>query len=823
MATGQSVQGLPETAQLEGVACPSTASCFAVGYYTGIVTALLNPATGQLASGQSVLAYGGDGELSGVACASATECLAVGIDGAGDTMTWALVPAGIFLSPSSLPNATIGTAYPSTTFTASGGTSPYTFAVTSGNLPDGVTLINGVLGGTPTSSAQTETFTVTATDSAIPALTGSQTYTITVNDPVTVSDVSPDSGPAGGGSVVTITGTDFSPASTVEFGTVAATLVSSISATELEATSPPEALGPVDVIVTTGGVPSEPDPADDQFSYLPPPPPPAPPSGASSSASGTCAGSSSTCNATDNGTTVTGNGFGSFTVAQYSSDPVGAPSFSSAGEYIDVQVAPGSSFSGLTVQDCDLNGGTSLLWWNGSAWETVSSGSYSTGPPECVTATLSPTSTPTMSDLTGTVFGVALPTPSATTVIASSNPSTYGESVTFTAAVSPTDGGGTVAFYVAGSATPISGCGTAVLSLVSGNYQATCETSVLAAGTYSISATYSGDSVYATSTGTLSPDQTVQSAATSFAVTVNGSSTSASVPYGTVASLAETGVLPAATGTVTFTSGSTALCTITLPSTSCTTSPTLAVGSYSNFAGAFIDTDGNYSDALSTNTVSLAVTSVATGAPIAVADHFDTAVDTTLTVNPASGVLANDTLNGATIVSKTNPAHGTLTLNANGSFTYTPARHFDGVDSFTYTLRNSSGSSSATVTIDVPARADLSVTLSAPLTANPASPFSYTMTVRNAGPDPAIGVIASLSLPAGLTIISVSSGHPLQLFGLLIWSTGTLAPNASLSYTVVVEVNRKAPSTLTVLAAAAATGSIDPNLSDNVATAATKT
>ena len=30
------------------------------------------------------------------------------------------------------------------------------------------------------------------------------------------------------------------------------------------------------------------------------------------------------------------------------------------------------------------------------------------------------------------------------------------------------------------------------------------------------------------------------------------------------------------------------------------------------------------------------------------------------------------------------PTHGTLTLNANGSFTYTPAANYNGADSFTY-------------------------------------------------------------------------------------------------------------------------------------------
>ena len=37
-----------------------------------------------------------------------------------------------------------------------------------------------------------------------------------------------------------------------------------------------------------------------------------------------------------------------------------------------------------------------------------------------------------------------------------------------------------------------------------------------------------------------------------------------------------------------------------------------------------------------------------------------------------------------TAVLVTGPAHGTLTLNANGSFTYTPDANFNGSDSFTY-------------------------------------------------------------------------------------------------------------------------------------------
>src|SRR5258708_4894960 len=64
-----------------------------------------------------------------------------------------------------LKGGVTGTAY-SETINAQGGTSPYTFAVTSGALPTGTTLnrSSGVISGTP-SAASTFAFAVTVTDS----------------------------------------------------------------------------------------------------------------------------------------------------------------------------------------------------------------------------------------------------------------------------------------------------------------------------------------------------------------------------------------------------------------------------------------------------------------------------------------------------------------------------------------------------------------------------------------------------------------------------------------------------------------------------------
>lgn len=68
----------------------------------------------------------------------------------------------IAVNPASLPNATTGTPY-SIPLSVFGGISPYSFGVTSGSLPPGITLSRGRLLGTPT-QAGTFFFTITATD-----------------------------------------------------------------------------------------------------------------------------------------------------------------------------------------------------------------------------------------------------------------------------------------------------------------------------------------------------------------------------------------------------------------------------------------------------------------------------------------------------------------------------------------------------------------------------------------------------------------------------------------------------------------------------------
>jgi hypothetical protein len=95
-------------------------------------------------------------------------------------------------------------------------------------------------------------------------------------------------------------------------------------------------------------------------------------------------------------------------------------------------------------------------------------------------------------------------------------------------------------------------------------------------------------------------------------------------------------------------------------------------------------------------------------APVVRNDTYTAAQDTTLTV-PAPGVLGNDTDpdgNPVTVRPSTQPAHGTLQLNADGSFTYVPNPGYVGTDSFTYTATDgdlSSAPASVSITVQSPA------------------------------------------------------------------------------------------------------------------------
>ena len=116
-------------------------------------------------------------------------------------------------------------------------------------------------------------------------------------------------------------------------------------------------------------------------------------------------------------------------------------------------------------------------------------------------------------------------------------------------------------------------------------------------------------------------------------------------------------------------------------------------------------------------TVTITVYSI----PVANNDAYTTIKGQELDVAAANGVLVNDTNADGNALSAqlvNGPANGTVTLNPDGSFSYTPAAGFWGLDSFTYTAMNGMAvSNTATVTITV-----LSPITAVTLNATPAAP-----------------------------------------------------------------------------------------------------
>jgi Bacterial Ig domain/Calx-beta domain/CARDB/FG-GAP-like repeat/FG-GAP repeat len=150
---------------------------------------------------------------------------------------------------------------------------------------------------------------------------------------------------------------------------------------------------------------------------------------------------------------------------------------------------------------------------------------------------------------------------------------------------------------------------------------------------------------------------------------------------------------------------------------------------------------GIVTDPVQTYTLQIASSGGANHAPVANDNSYSTNKNTALTIS-VPGVLGNDTdadFDGLTAVLASNPGHGTLSLNPNGSFTYTPVANFTGPDSFTYFANDGIANSTTAATVSIT------------VTSTPQPHIAPTVNVQN------VSVAANASIAASSMITSVSN------------------------------------------------------------------
>jgi VCBS repeat-containing protein len=179
-----------------------------------------------------------------------------------------------------------------------------------------------------------------------------------------------------------------------------------------------------------------------------------------------------------------------------------------------------------------------------------------------------------------------------------------------------------------------------------------------------------------------------------------------------------------------------------------------------NFNGSYtiaVYASDNSKAAAAVSTFTLTVAPV-NDAPVAVADTYAVTEDTPFSATLLNGVLKNDTdADGdklsATLV--TGPGHGAVTLNADGTFTYTPAANYNGVDSFTYKVNDgTTDSAPVTVTLNVAAVNDLP-TGAAPTTLTAIAEDSAPRTITTAE---LLGTLSDVDSTLSIKDLAISAG-----------------------------------------------------------------
>jgi hypothetical protein len=195
------------------------------------------------ASGASIT-YTAPARVPSPATVTLTAASATNRNQVGSVIIIVTAPA-LRIATNLLPSGEIGVVYRAA-LAATGGTTPYAWSITSGTLPAGLSLnaSTGTITGTPRQSVASSSLTFKVTDSANRMRSVTLILTITaVPASPTVTGVSPNTGPADGGTAVTISGSNFRKGATVLFGMSDASGVAVVNSSSITAITPAGAAG----------------------------------------------------------------------------------------------------------------------------------------------------------------------------------------------------------------------------------------------------------------------------------------------------------------------------------------------------------------------------------------------------------------------------------------------------------------------------------------------------------------------------------------------------------------------------------------------------
>ena len=171
-----------------------------------------------------------------------------------------------------------------------------------------------------------------------------------------LSTISPASAVAGsqGNSEIILTGSDFAPSSKVKWNGTTDLATTYDTSGQLRATIPASLLATVQTAQITVVTPEPGGGTSSVLAFFV--------TEAAAGVTGQDVTSGDNPLASFGPATAQAAGSGLLAVAEYGANPGGIPTFHASGTYFDVYVAPGNSFSQVTIVACTLNGGTKLYW-----------------------------------------------------------------------------------------------------------------------------------------------------------------------------------------------------------------------------------------------------------------------------------------------------------------------------------------------------------------------------------------------------------------------------------------------------------------------------